>query len=436
MDRTMNRQVLLCITLLYFDSVLGQVSYSIPEEMAKGSLVGNVAQDLGLEIKRLMSGKAKIYTRNTDEYIELSRERGVLLVKERIDREVLCTETAICALHFQIILENPMEFYTVTVQITDINDNSPTFEKNEMKFKISESAINGAKFVLERAVDLDVGINDIQNYNLKPTDNFALKLHNNADGNKNVEIVLQKHLDREEQEQISLVLTAVDGGEPQMSGTMLIVITVLDANDNAPVFTQPTYKATVTENSPKGTIVATVTASDADQGSNAEITYSITNTLDNIRTLFDVTKENGEISIIGNIDFEKSRHFEINVLASDDGGLTDSCKLIVDVQDVNDNKPEINIMSKSTVISEDAKLNTVVTMINIEDLDSGENGIVKCFISENIPFTLKTSTNNFYSLVTDNYLDRERSSEYNITVTCSDEGVPSLSSSVTSTLQI
>ncbi|XP_023251875.1 protocadherin gamma-A5-like [Seriola lalandi dorsalis] len=432
----MNRQVLLFISLLSLDSVFGQVSYSIPEEMAKGSLVGNIAQDLGLEIKRLISGKAKIYTRDSDEYIELNRERGVLLLKERIDREALCTETALCALHFQIILENPMEFYSVTVQITDINDNAPTFEKNEMKFKISESAITGAKFVLERAVDLDVGINDLQNYELKPTDHFVLKVHNNANGNKNVEMVLQKPLDREKQEHISLVLTAVDGGEPQMSGTMLIVITVLDVNDNTPVFTQSTYKTTVTENSPKGTVVATVTASDADQGSNSKITYSITNTLDNVRKVFEVNAETGEVSLVGHIDFERSRHFQINLLASDEGGLTDSCKLIIDVQDVNDNKPEINIMSKSNVISEDAKLNTVVTMINIEDKDSGENGKVQCFINENMPFTLKTTTINFYNLVTDSDLDRERASEYNITVTCSDEGVPSLSSSVTLTLQI
>ncbi|XP_051810396.1 protocadherin gamma-A11-like [Acanthochromis polyacanthus] len=431
----MNRQVLF-VFLLSLHSVFAQVSYSIPEERPKGSLVGNIAQDLGLDIKRLMSGKAKIYTRNSDEYVELNRERGVLLVKERIDREALCTETELCALHFQIILENPMEFYTVTVQITDINDNAPTFEKREMTFKISESAMVGAKFVLGRAEDLDVEINGIQHYELKPTDNFALKLHNNADGNKNVEMVLQKPLDREKQDQMSLMLTAVDGGEPQMSGTMLILITVLDANDNAPVFTQQTYKATVTENSSKGTVVAAVTASDADQGSNSKITYSITDTIGNIRNMFEINMETGNVSVIGNIDFEKSKHFQVNLGASDDGGLTDSCKLIIDVQDVNDNKPEINIMSKSNVISEDAELSTVVTMINIEDLDSGDNGNVKCFISENVPFLLKASTNNFYSLVTDSDLDRERASEYNITVTCSDEGVPSLSSSVTLTLQI
>uniref|UniRef100_A0A665UJH1 Protocadherin gamma-A10-like n=1 Tax=Echeneis naucrates TaxID=173247 RepID=A0A665UJH1_ECHNA len=435
-DGTMKGQMRLFTLLLSIGSITGQVSYSIPEEMAKGSLVGNIAQDLGLETKRLMSGKARIYSRESGDYIELNRERGVLLVKEIIDREALCRQTTPCALHFQVILENPMEFYSVTVQITDINDNPPTFKKREMKFKISESAITGVKFLLERAVDLDVGINGVHGYDLKPADNFALKLQNNADGYKNVEMVLQKSLDREKQEQISLVLTAVDGGEPQMSGTMLILITVLDANDNAPVFTQTTYKTTVTENSPTGTVVGTVRASDADQGSNGKITYSVTNSIDDERILFAVNEENGEITLVGNIDFEKSRNYQLNLLASDEGGLTDSCKLIVDVQDINDNKPEINIMSKSNVISEDADVNTVVTMINIEDLDSGENGKVQCFINEYLPFTLKTATTGFYSLVTDSELDRERSSEYNITVTCSDEGVPSLSSSVTLTLQI
>ncbi|XP_029918479.1 protocadherin beta-16-like [Myripristis murdjan] len=432
----MRRQVLLFISLLSLGSVFGQVSYSIPEEMTKGSLVGNIAQDLGLDVKRLKSGKARIYTRDSEEYIELNKERGVLLVKEPIDREALCRQTTPCALHFQIILENPMEFYTITVQITDVNDNAPTFEKSEMKFRISESSVIGAKFVLERAVDRDVGSNDLKSYELKPTDNFELKLQSNEDGNTNVEMVLQKSLDREKEEQISLVLTAVDGGQPQMSGTMQILITVLDANDNAPIFAQPTYKTTIIENSSKGTVVAIVTASDADHGSNGKITYSIMNTLDDVRKVFNVNKESGEISLAGNIDFEQSRNFQLNLLASDDGGLTDSCKLIVEVEDVNDNKPDINIMSKSNVISEGAKPGTVVTMIHIEDLDSGENGKVKCFSNDDIPFTMKMSTNNFYSLVTESDLDRERASEYNITVTCSDEGIPSLSSSVTLTLQI
>ncbi|XP_062333232.1 protocadherin beta-16-like isoform X46 [Osmerus eperlanus] len=432
----MTRQVLLFLSVLSLGSVHGQVSYSIPEEMVKGSLVGNIAQDLGLDTKRLKSGQSRIYTRDSAEYIELNKERGVLLIKERIDREALCGQTTPCALHFQIILENPMEFYSITLEITDMNDNPPSFEKSEIKFKISESAVIGAKFVLERALDQDVGVNGLQSYFLQPTDHFSLKLHNHADGNRHVEMVLQKPLDREKQDQLLLVLTAIDGGEPQMSGTMQILITVLDANDNAPVFTQPVYEATVTENAQKGTVVTVISATDVDHGANGKITYSITNTLDDIRETFEVNVESGEIKLIGNIDYEKTHNFQINLRASDDGGLTDSCKVIVDVVDVNDNKPDINIMSKSNVIAEDAKHGTVVTMINIQDLDSGDNGKVQCSINENIPFVMKSTSNDFFSLVTDSELDRERASEYNISVTCSDEGVPSFSSSVTLTLQI
>ncbi|XP_023814916.1 protocadherin gamma-A11 isoform X19 [Oryzias latipes] len=434
--RREERQELLLFSVLFLPSVVGQVSYTVPEEMQTGSLIGNVAHDLGLDVKRLKSGNGRIYSGDSRNYVELNVDRGALLLKERIDREVLCGETTPCALHFQIVLDNPMEFYSVTVEIKDINDNAPTFEKNEIKFVISESAVVGAKFDLERAIDLDEGINHVQSYVLKPSDNFSLKLRSQADGSKNVEMVLQKALDRERNEFIPLVLTAVDGGEPQMSGTMQILITVLDVNDNAPVFTQPVYKATVAENALKDSVVVSVKAEDADHGLNGKIEYSFTNALDDVRRIFEVNEENGEIRLIGRLDYEKKKHFQINVRARDNGGLTDSCKVIVDVTDINDNEPAIKIMSKSTVISESASAGTVVTMINIQDPDSGDNGKVQCFINDNIPFILKLTSNNFFSLQTDSELDRETASEYNITVTCSDEGVPSLSSSVTLTLQI
>ncbi|XP_016298687.1 protocadherin beta-16-like [Sinocyclocheilus anshuiensis] len=435
-DRTMARQVLLFIWFLSLSSALGQVSYSIPEEMAKGSLVGNIAQDLGLDLKRLKSGKARIYTGDSAEYIELNKERGVLLIKERIDREALCGQTTPCALHFQIILENPIEFYSITVEVTDINDHSPSFKRTEMRFRISESAATGAVFVLERAMDLDVEINGLQTYILTPTDNFSLKLQSQIDGSKLVKMVLQKPLDREKQEHLSLVLKAIDGGDPQLSGAAQIQITVLDVNDNAPVCTQEIYKASITENALKGTVVTTVRASDLDEGSNGKIAYAITNTLDNVPELFEINETNGEVRVTGNIDYEKARHYQIHVQAGDDGGLTDSCKIVLDVIDINDNKPMINIMSKLTTISENSNSGTVVTVINAQDPDAGENGQIDCSIIENIPFTLKSTNANFFSLVTDGDLDRERDSEYNISVTCADEGVPSLSSSVTLSLQI
>ncbi|XP_034036975.1 protocadherin gamma-A12-like isoform X26 [Thalassophryne amazonica] len=432
----MARQVLLFFLVLSLTVVRAQVSYSVPEEMVKGSLIGNIANDLGLYVKRLKSGKARVFTRDSTEYVELNRERGVLLVKERIDREALCKQMELCALHCQIILEDPMEFYSINIEITDINDNAPTFQSSDVHLNISESTVTGTIFILDRALDLDVGKNNLKVYTLKPTDIFSLKANTEVDASKNLEMVLHTPLDREKNEHLSLVLTAVDEGEPQLSGTMRIHITVLDANDNAPVFTQPVYKASVKEGAAAGTSVITVSATDADHGSNARIIYSVSPALDNARGMFEVNKESGDVILVGKLDYENSGNLQINIRAIDGGGLTGSSKVIVDVLDVNDNKPDIHIVSKSNVISEDAKTNTVVTMISVEDADYEENGKVHCVISDNMYFALNSASNNFYSLITDSELDREISSEYNITVTCSDEGVPSLSSSVTLTLQI
>eukprot|EP00066_Takifugu_rubripes_P019668 XP_011608934.1 PREDICTED: protocadherin beta-16-like [Takifugu rubripes] len=432
----MRRQVLLFIVVLFLPSARGQVSYSIPEEMEKGSLVCNLAQDLGLDLKRLQTGRARIHSGDTAEYIELDRGRGVLLIKERIDREALCGETTPCALHLQMILENPMELFRITIEITDINDNAPSFASNEKLIEISESAVTGSKFVLEKALDADIGTNGLQSYSLKPTDNFALKYENQADGGKKLEMVLQKPLDREHREQIIMFLSALDGGQPRMSGTMQITVNVLDANDNAPVFTKSVYKATITENSPKGTSILTVSATDKDTGSNREISYAISNNKRRLSELFQIDRKTGDVILIGEIDYEKSKLFQIDIEAIDNGGLSDSSKIIVDVTDVNDNSPQIKMLSKSETVLEDSPEETVIAMLNVNDPDSDRNGYVKCQISEDIPFKIQNTMNGFYSIVTEMALDREIAHQYNITVSCSDEGVPSLSSSVTLTLQI
>ncbi|XP_038131617.1 protocadherin gamma-A2-like isoform X33 [Cyprinodon tularosa] len=434
-DITMERQVLLFVSVVAFHSVLGQVSYSVPEEMTKGSLVGNIAHDLGLDIKRIKAGKARIHTGDNAEFIQLNKERGLLTIKEKMDREALCGQTTPCALHFQIALENPIEIFSVTVEITDVNDNAPIFEKEERRFEISESAIIGSKFMLEKAIDLDIGLNGLQSYSLQPNDNFILKVHSQSDGGKTAEMILQKPLDREKEEFISLLLTAMDGGEPQRSGTMQIHITVLDVNDNAPVFLQPVYKATVQENSAKGTFITKVSASDADKGSNGDVSYVIGNSVRSISEIFHVT-EDGDIILNRPIDYEKSKKYELDLEAVDRGGLSDSCKVIIDVGDINDNSPAIKIISSSISISEDSKSSTVVAVMSVSDPDSEENGKVRCAIDKHTPFKIVSTSSNLYSLETESELDRERASVYNIMVTCSDEGVPSLSSTITLTLQI
>ncbi|XP_040030913.2 protocadherin gamma-A4 isoform X47 [Gasterosteus aculeatus] len=289
--------------------------------------------------------------------------------------------------------------------------------------------------MLEKAIDPDIGLNGLQKYTLKPSDNFMLKLQSQSDGSKKVEMILQKSLDREKQQHISLLLTAEDGGEPQMTGTMHIHVTVLDANDNAPVFTKSVYKASIIENSPIGTLVTKVSASDADQGSNGEVIYVIGNSIDTVSKLFHINGE-GEVILDGPVDYEKEKNYHVDIEAIDQGGLSDSSKVIIDVIDVNDNSPVVNIISTSSSVQEDSTPKTVIALMSVNDPDSDTNGKVNCVINEHIPFEIKFTSNHFYRLVTERELDRETDSAYNITVTCSDEGVPSLSSSVTLTLQI
>ncbi|XP_042566741.1 protocadherin gamma-A11-like isoform X26 [Clupea harengus] len=407
---------------------VGQIRYSIPEEMKKGSLIGNVAQDLGLDMKRLRVGRARIVTGENVQYTDLNADKGVLVVSERIDREQLCGDVTPCSFSFEIILENPMELHQITVEILDINDNAPVFRKNAMTFEISESATLGSSFVLESADDPDVGLNALQNYVLTPNDNFILKQHSNPDGSKYVEMILQKALDREQYPRLSLKLIAVDGGDPQRSGTASIDVTVLDANDNAPVFNQTTYRASVKENATKGTYIVTVNATDADSGLYGHISYSFSNLKEHLINIFSIDGTSGVISVAGNIDFEKDKRYEIRVQAKDQGGLTGTSKVIIDVVDVNDNVPLINVMSFSSPVSEDSPPGTTIAIINVKDSDSGKNGQVTCSIDKSLPFRIESSLANYYTLITQSAFDRELTSEYNITITATDSGSPPLSS--------
>ncbi|XP_042338643.1 protocadherin gamma-A3-like, partial [Plectropomus leopardus] len=416
------------VYLLFLSHVTsGQIRYSIPEEMRKGSLIGNVALDLGIDTQRLRSGRARIVTGEGIQYTELKTDKGILVVNEKIDREQLCGDATPCSFSFDLILENPMELHHVTVEVLDINDNSPSFHQHDMQLTIGESAAPGARFVLPTANDPDVGVNGLQDYHLSPNENFILKKHSNSDGRKQAEMVLEKPLDRERYPSLSLKLIAVDGGTPQKSGTVNIDITVLDANDNSPVFNQSVYKATVTENAAKGTYIITVNATDADSGSYGLIYYSISKMQGSIDSIFEINKTTGVIFLSGQVDYEKAKKYEIRIEATDQGALTDSSKVIVDVTDVNDNPPVINVMSFTSPVSEDSPPGTTVGIINVKDLDSGDNGQVNCRIEQNAPFKIQSNLRNYYTLVTDTALDRETVSEYNITVVATDAGMPPLS---------
>ncbi|KAA8588938.1 hypothetical protein FQN60_010283 [Etheostoma spectabile] len=270
-----------------------------------------------------------------------------------MDRESLCGKKPSCVVKVDLVLENPLELHRLSLHIQDVNDNSPKFRDNLIEMEISESAEKGNRFSIEEAHDADIGQNGVQRYSLQKNDNFILAV----DSNK-VELVLDNKLDREKQSEINLLLTALDGGSPQRSGTVVIHVTVLDANDNAPVFSQAVYKASLPENSPPDTIVINVSATDADEGVNGDVTYQFGHISDDDANVFSIDPKTGEIRVTGVIDFEEISSFEMRVQAKDGLGLTSYAKVIIDVTDLNDNAPVINMKSLTNPIPENVSPGT------------------------------------------------------------------------------
>uniref|UniRef100_A0A3Q1ENH3 Cadherin domain-containing protein n=1 Tax=Acanthochromis polyacanthus TaxID=80966 RepID=A0A3Q1ENH3_9TELE len=232
----LNRYCVLFL-LISLGFTYGDVSYSVAEEMKRGSVVGNIAKDLGLGISTLSSRKARIDTDGNDKrYCDINLSTGDLIVAERIDRESLCGKKATCVLKEELVLENPLELQRISIHVKDINDNAPEFSEDLISFQIRESAVKGARFSLTEAHDADIGTNAVQSYNLQTNEHFTINVDAGVSGRKHPELVLVKELDREQEKELKLVLTALDGGSPQKSGTAVIHVTVLDANDNAPVF--------------------------------------------------------------------------------------------------------------------------------------------------------------------------------------------------------
>ncbi len=419
--------------LLFFvlmaHTAYGDVNYSLPEEMKRGSVIGNIAKDLGLDVNRLSSRNARIDTEgNRKRYCDINLNTGELVVAERIDREEICGKKASCVIKNEFVLENPLELHYFILNVEDINDNSPQFKESVVKFEIQESADKGSSYLLEEAYDADIGRNSVQSYTLQKNEHFLLNVLTRENGRKYGELVLNKELDREKQKEVTLILTAVDGGTPPRSGTVVIHVTVLDANDNAPVFSQDIYKVSLPENSPLDTVVVTVRATDADEGQNGEVTYAFGHLPQKVQQLFFIDIVSGEIKLTGLIDHEIESTFELQIQAKDGQGLATYSTLLIYVIDVNDNAPILIVKSLNSPVPENAFPGTEVGIINVQDRDSENNGQVRCSIQQDVPFKLVPSIKNYYSLVTTGELDRELLSDYNITITATDEGSPSLSS--------
>ncbi|XP_053935235.1 protocadherin gamma-B5 isoform X3 [Cuculus canorus] len=432
---TAGRALLSALLLgLWCRAAAERLRYTIAEELGRGSLVGPLARDLGLSPAELPARKLRLSAEKS--YFGVNAESGDLYVSERLDREEMCGESVSCSVSFEAVVQNPLNVFHVEVAIQDVNDNSPSFLQDSFQLEINEFTSPGARFYLGVAEDPDVGSNSLQGYELEDNEFFAVESKESPDGSKFAELVLRRALDREREQRLRLVLRAVDGGDPPRSGTAQLCINVTDANDNAPVFAQERYRASLREDAPPGSALLNVSASDADAGTNARITYSFGKMPAKVLQKFVLDPESGTIMLQELLDFEDTRSFSLAVEARDGGGLVAHCKVEVEVLDVNDNAPEVTLTSVSSPVPEDAPVGTVVALLKVRDRDSGENGQVWCELSGESPVSLVSSSGGSYKVVTSVPLDREQAGEHRVTVLARDRGVPSLWSRASLSLEV
>uniref|UniRef100_A0AAR2KTK7 Cadherin domain-containing protein n=1 Tax=Pygocentrus nattereri TaxID=42514 RepID=A0AAR2KTK7_PYGNA len=423
--------VSLCwIWLCYRPVTSGHAVYSVSEEVRPGTVVGNLAKDLNLNVADLEPRRLRIVSGSSNKRFEVDLKTGALFVLGSIDREELCPNSLTCTETLEAIVNDPLQMHSVEVKILDINDHPPVFPGKSQTIRVAESALVGSKFPLLGAEDPDMGGNTISSYKLSQNAFFSLEVHTDADQGPSAELVLTKSLDREKQAAVRLVLTAVDGGRPPRSGTTEINVVVLDANDNAPVFSKSVYKALVPENIAVGSTILTVNATDLDEGINSEVRYSFKQGQKGISEKFSIDSITGDISVVGELDYESTSAYEIRVEARDGGStpLASHCKVLIEVVDVNDNAPDIKLSSLLDSVREDARKGTVIALITVQDKDGGKNGKVRCSISKNSPFVLESTQGKYYSLVLSGALDREENELYNVSIIATDEGSPPLSS--------
>ncbi|XP_032410969.1 protocadherin-18b isoform X2 [Xiphophorus hellerii] len=442
--------LLLILVALLQGSTGKTLKYKVYEEQRVGTVIARLKEDVAGVLSKLpnsLSFRFRAMQRGSTQLLSVREEDGEISIGTKIDREKLCEKNLNCSIEFDVVTlpTEYLQLFHVEVEVLDINDNSPHFSRAIVPIEISESASVGTRIPLDGAVDADVGENSLHTYSLTPNNFFKIDVRTRTDGAKYAELVVMRELDREVQSSYQLQLTASDNGVPPKSGSTLLKISISDSNDNSPAFDEQAYVINLLENSPLGTLIIDLNATDPDEGTNGKIVYSFSSHVSpKILETFKINPENGHITLIKKVDYETTASYELDVQAQDMGpnSIPGLCKIVVKIVDVNDNKPEISInlmtpgKEEVAYISEGAPVDTFIALVRVDDMDAGLNGEVVCRLHGHGHFRLQKTHEKNYMILTNVSLDREKRSEYSLTVMAEDKGSPSLSTIKHFTVQV
>ena len=424
----------------------GPLHYQIDEEIPPNTLIGNIALDAHLESKYNMTilGKLRFGFLTNPQLVEegifaIDERSGIIQTTSRVDRDSICPLTDECVVTFDVAIR-PAKFFEIVkveMEIRDLNDNHPRFPQTHIVHQISESALPGKSFNIPAAVDPDSSPYSVQRYELVDESGvFALLERETADGAVELGLKLIGELDRETKDYYKVEIVAYDGLTPKRSnkGTLIVDIHILDANDNAPVFTNTSYDVEVSEDIPTGHVILKLTATDVDMGLNGNVEYSLArhSEADYVQT-FGVDTETGEVFIRNPLDYEENEMYLLSFTAQDMGpdSLPAEANAVVRVIDVNDNSPRITVNtltpSGDADVTENAPPGAFVAHVLVSDDDSGDNGKVTCKL-DNDHFHLTKMDMVEYKIVTASTFDRERHPYFDLRIECQDGGFKSLKS--------
>uniref|UniRef100_A0A8D0XLD1 Cadherin EGF LAG seven-pass G-type receptor 1 n=1 Tax=Sus scrofa TaxID=9823 RepID=A0A8D0XLD1_PIG len=320
----------------------------------------------------------------------------------------------------------------VSVQVLDVNDNAPIFVSSPFQAAVLENVPLGHSVLHIQAVDADAGENARLRYRLVdtasasvgsggagpqdpvPAADFPFQIHNSSGW-----ITVCAELDREEVEHYSFGVEAVDHGSPPMSSSASVSITVLDVNDNDPVFTQPAYELRLNEDAAVGSSVLTLRALDRD--ANSVITYQLTG--GNTRNRFALSSQSGGglITLALPLDYKQERQYVLAVTASD-GMRSHTAQVFINVTDANTHRPVFQSSHYTVSVSEDRPVGTSIATIGATDEDTGENARITYVLEDPVPqFRIDPDTGTIYTVTE---LDYEDQAAYTLAITARDNGIP------------